>query len=237
MTEETSSAVIPGSVVWTLNSLRDPEQEPRTFAQRELSMEGESALIGLVMDVGAALKAAGYSFDRLATLLDDGPTDFDLLGEVISIGAASLPEIGTRAAGIFLGQYPTNLDGSPNAAYNENLLFLKGAMSIPRLIDMVRIYAAQNDYRRALRPFAQALGARMGPGSLPSGLDGALSDGGPQRLYGPDWRPPVGPTTQTPEETSPPANETESSSGPSTSSPPPATGRRSRSSGSTPAGK
>lgn len=237
MTEEQGSAVVPASVVWTLNSLRDPEQKPRTYAQRELAIEGESSLVSLVMRVGGALKEAGFDFDRLSSLFDDGPTDWQLLMDVLTIATAVIPDVATSASLIFLGVYRTTADGKPNESYGDEATFLRGAVNVARLIDMVRIYAAQNDYRRALRPFAQALGARTGLGSQPSDSDGAPSGDGPRRLYGPDWTPPAARLTQT-ETTAPPRpSETGASSEPSPSSSPPATARRPRSSGSTPAGR
>lgn len=238
MTEEQGSAVVPASVVWTLNSLRDPEQKPRTYAQRELAIEGESALVGLVMRVGGALKEAGFDFDRLSTIFDDGPTDWSLVVDVVSIASAVIPDVATEAALIFLGVYRTNLDGSPNAEqYESERTFLRGAINVARVIDLVRIYAAQNDYRRALRPFTQALGARTGLGPQPSDSDGDSSSDGPRRLYGPDWTPPAARQTPTPTTAPPRASETEPSSGPSPSSSLPATARPRRSSGSTPDAK
>jgi hypothetical protein len=157
------SAVFPATVEWTLRNPRT--QETRTFEQAELTIEGEARLLALVQQTARILSETAFPWDKLSALFDPAATaiDWPAAAEMLGTVAAQLPEVVAEAACIFLSVYPQNEDGSRNPAYDVDKRFLRSALNFTRFVDIIKVFAEQNDYQRLSLPFGKALeaGARV----------------------------------------------------------------------------
>lgn len=154
--EAAESAVFGPMVEWTLQNPRT--KETRTFTQTELMLEGETRLLGLVRRVAHLMRNSGITLEQLQALFaEDATLDWDLAMNLLDIASEQVPEIIAESAVIFCGVYPTDVDGKPDKDYDPTIRFMKQSLNFLRWTDMVRAFAAQNDYRRLARPFSRAL--------------------------------------------------------------------------------
>lgn len=160
---ELGSAAFPEVVEWTLRNPRTKEE--RQYEQTELTIEGESRLVALVQRVAANLTAEGFPWERLSDVFDPNtPTDWNLATSMLGIVASEMPEAVAESTCLFLGIYPSLEDGTRNPDFEGEKRFIRGAMTFSRWVDMVQVFAKQNDYQRLVSPFGRALatGAQMG---------------------------------------------------------------------------
>jgi hypothetical protein len=192
MAENQSPAVVTGTVEWELRSART--KAVRTFEQSELSIEGEARLVSLGRKLAVALGEMGYTLDELASVLNDEErTDWQFIFEVLTKAADYVPDLAADFGTVLLGIYPTEEDGTPNGAFETDRRFLRSALNMRTLVEMLQVFTVQNDYRRVLAPFGRTLSGTMAalrgrPQSVPSdtaepssaeqvvGTDGSLID-------------------------------------------------------------
>jgi len=199
MERELPSAVIPPSVEWTLRNART--KDVRVYEQSELSIEGEARLIVLGRRLGDVLTEGGYSWNDIPDVLGDESRAGDWAKgvEMVTYLAQYAPDLIAEAATVLLGVYPTNEDGSRNADYESERVFLRGALNVTRFVDMVRIFIAQNDYQRLIAPFSQTLAGAMGnlAAGTPASLDGEAPSSAPPEPSGAPSATPPSPSRRT----------------------------------------
>lgn len=185
MSDEPGSAVAVTTVEWRLYNPR--RQETRTFEQSELTIEGEARLIGLARKFGAVLEDAGYSFGDLGEFFDetkevDWPKALSLIERVSQFA----PDLIADALTVLLGIYPTNEDGTPNGDFEDTRLFLRGAVNIAHLSDIIRVFVSQNEYARLIGPFSATLSEAMDAYAAPRNASGTFDESGAQAIAGTD---------------------------------------------------
>jgi hypothetical protein len=170
------SATFPEVVEWTLRNKRTNEE--RRYEQTELTIEGEARLLGIVQKVAANLTAEGFPFDKLSTLFDvDRPIDWVLAAELLGMVSGELPDVVSDTTCLFFGILPTLEDGTRNPEFESERRFIRGAMTFSRWVDIVQVFASQNDYQRLAAPFGKALamGVQMGTPESPMLTESAAS--------------------------------------------------------------
>lgn len=199
----------------------------RTFEQSELSIEGEARLVGIARKIADVLAQTGYSWSQLTDVFTNEEfTDYQIVWDVVEKVGEYAPDLVADIGTILFAIYPTDENGVPNAAFEEDRTFLRGALNIRRLVEMFQTFVAQNDYRRLMAPFGLTLTETMAvlrgrpasadaPGSGAPSSDGSVVglDGSPLDLM------PEEPTEtpSTPSTTEPPESANETSSDPSES--------------------
>lgn len=200
----TTSVGMPPTRRWTLRNARSGET--REFQQSELPIEGEARLLAIVNDTAVKLVDTGFAFEKVPALFDDGPTDWDVVRDLLGAIVAFAPDAIVDATTALLNIYPTNEDGTRNAEYDKDWRFLKGSVKSTTFVEMLQWFAETNDYQRLAAPFGEIIGRAMAP---------VMTDQ---------------PSTTPMSDTSETAEISDDSSKPSTPSSPKATARRRRSS-------
>lgn len=154
------SASVPEAVEWTLRHPRT--KEVRHYEQIELVIEGEARLIGLARNAALALRSAGYSWDQLTSLFDDGPFNFELGFDLLGVVIETIPELAVEASMVAFGIFPVLPDGTRNEQYEGERAFLRGTIKTAHLWDMYEIARQQNDFARLLGPFSKTLAGALG---------------------------------------------------------------------------
>lgn len=154
---------LPERHVWVF---RDPDTgEERHYVQRELTMDGEVELFALIGRTVQALNGAGYDWVPLRIALsaakDKGPEalDWGAVARAFSAALLVVPTLGAEVAIILLGIFATDGHGQRNPAYADEAAFIRKDLRVGTLMEMLRVFAAQNDYDRLLLPFRQRAAA------------------------------------------------------------------------------
>lgn len=157
----TTSAGLPPAHEWSLRSKRSGQV--RTFEQSELTIEGEARLLGIVHEVAVRVTEDGFPWEKVGPLFEDGPTDWPVVIDLVGIISVRAPDAIGNVAACLLGLYPTNEDGSKNDAYDDDVRFLTGALNVVTFVEMLRVFAEQNDYQRLADPIGAILGRAAAP--------------------------------------------------------------------------
>jgi hypothetical protein len=152
---------LPEARIW---EFRNPETgESRKYAQRELTIDGEVQLIGLIGRTTERLSERNFPWDGVRDVLRDfeakgiESADWAAISRLMSLAMAELPEVAAEAVAILLNMFPTTANGERNPKFDEEVVFIRSALKFERLVDMVQVFATQNDYKRLAAPFVQAL--------------------------------------------------------------------------------
>lgn len=159
MADDLGSAVIPSTVEWTLQHKRT--KEIRTYEQTELAIEGEARLVGLAQQVGARLSETDFPWDMLVDLFSDETKPLDWDKAIVALGSVAdvAPNAVADSSLILFGVYLTRDDGTRNPDYEDQRTFLKGAVTFTQWTEILRTFAAQNDYQRLVGSFGRAMAA------------------------------------------------------------------------------
>lgn len=214
------TAATPETVDWALRNPRT--KEVRHYEQTELTIEGEARLIGILRVAAITLRENQFTWPQLESIFDDGPFQYDLALDVLGPLVSYAPDLLVDAALVFLGIYPTQENGTPNPAYEQERVFVKGSLKLAIVIEMIRTFVTQNDVARMLAPFSSTLAGVLG--SAPETTQAPDARAGESREPEPEpapafdpWVEPS-PTTPSPSATTttaPPENGTEIPSAPS----------------------
>jgi hypothetical protein len=139
---------------------RDPDTgEQREYVQRELTIEGEVALLALGSKAVDRLSAKGFPWSDLQTLIrqadQSGGMDWSLAQGLAARALGEVPDLGAEAAAVLLNILP---DSKVKGHYAEEVAFIRRSLKLMRLYDMLRLFMAQNDYDRLTAPFRSAVG-------------------------------------------------------------------------------
>jgi hypothetical protein len=171
------TAATPETVDWTLRNPRT--KEVRHYEQNELTIEGEARLIGILRTAAVALREHAFTWPQLESLFDEGPFQYDLALDLVGAVTSYAPDLLVDAALVFVGVFPTDENGQPNAEYEQHRTFVKGSLKIAMVVDMIRTFAAQNDIARMLAPFSSTLAGVLGSAAQPTQAPDAPVDGSP----------------------------------------------------------
>jgi hypothetical protein len=145
------------------NGVAQGEPETRTYIQQELTLDGEFHLFNLIAEGVPILKRADFPFERIMDVFPDedidasfGPEALAAVADMARVAASVAPDIITRMAAIVLGVFPTDIDRSPNPAYDDHVMFLRSSMKSADVVEMVETFIEQNDIERLRAPFARA---------------------------------------------------------------------------------
>lgn len=153
-----TSVAIPGPHEWKLRNVRT--DETRIFSQSELSIEGESRLLGLVKRTAEELNEDGFPWEAIGPLFEPGvDIDWMVASKLLGIIGDRMPDAFTELATILLGIYPTNEDDSKNPTFDSDRRFLKGSIKFALIVDMLKVFIEQNDYQRMADPIGAIIGA------------------------------------------------------------------------------
>lgn len=153
MAEESNGKGPPAIVQWKLAPPRSPSSE-RVYEQATLSLDGEARLLGLAGELAVKLKDSGVDWQRVDKLFDDPLGDPAYVMELIGVVTEVAPESIAEFCLVCFGVYPTDEDGRPDAAYLEHKKFVRSAVNLSKVADIVAVFVEQNDYARLARPFA-----------------------------------------------------------------------------------
>lgn len=153
-----AEAIDPGPIgafyEWRLQKkVRGGEPEERTYEQSELSIEGEARLLGMARKIGTLLKARDFDLAKLATMVNTGEPDWDLIVDALALITEEAPKVVAESVLILLSIFPTQEDGSPNPDYADHEQFIRHSVNSAKFHDMLRVFITQNDYQRLARPF------------------------------------------------------------------------------------
>lgn len=156
MTPE-GSILEPPKREWQFTSRKT--QEERVYLQQELTIDGEAALIGLVITVARQLADTGFPFQKLADLIgeEEQTLDWAVAEELLTHALTVAPRAGSEAAAILFGYFPTTEAGRLNPEYEEQVVWLRGVLHLADLVEVLEAFATQNDWERLQRPFGSAL--------------------------------------------------------------------------------
>lgn len=162
--DKTADKAIPSTVEWSLRNQR--RKDTRHYEQTELSIEGEARLLSLARRTGEVLQnEAGLDFDRIADMFSpDSKLDWGYIYHLADVVLERAPEIVTDATLVMFSIFPTEEDGTPNKNYEDERLFVRGAINLSKFSAILQVFAEQNDYRRLAGPFWTrlfALGERV----------------------------------------------------------------------------
>lgn len=154
MTEQ--SVLAPDVHVWVL--AKKKTREERTFYQSELTIDSEAALMGLASRVIGELAERGIPISSIGTLMSDaGEIDWPKVTGLLSQASPMIPQMASEVAAILCGYSPVNEEGRPAEDWTPTVAFMRGAISIPILVEMLQVFTEQNDYKRLSAPFATAV--------------------------------------------------------------------------------
>lgn len=163
------SILSPAVQVWTLTFKKTGEQ--RDFNQSELTIDGEAALMGLASRAIGELNAQGIPISAIGSMADlNGNVDWGVVTRLFTQASPLIPKLGSEAAAILFGYYPMDEMFKPEADWAPTVKWLRGAITIPLLVDFLQTFVAQNDYKRLSGPFAAAVraAATLGQSQAPS---------------------------------------------------------------------
>lgn len=183
------SPAFPDAVSWTFRNARSKEQ--RTYEQTELSLEGDARILGIGRHVLLQLNEGAVPWERLRSMFDeDAQLDWKLLLDVVGLTVEQAPTAVAEVVATLMGIFPTNEDGGRNPDYDGEVRFLRGALNISRVVDVLKVAATQNDYQRLLAPFSGTLtnAARLGMETAADRMGSAPSS---PALPEPDSEPPA----------------------------------------------
>jgi hypothetical protein len=161
--------------------------EVREYEQRELSIDGEVQLFSLIT---RSIERLGTDFpwDSLRETLrkaDAGQGlegfDWSTIGTLSSLAVIQVPGLASEAAAVFLGIFPTDTRGQRNPRFDEEVEFLRGALKMERLVEMLKVFAEQNDYKRLALPFWLRARAWLDQ-TMPRTTGSLLGSGSPEAL-------------------------------------------------------
>lgn len=158
------SVLSPDVHVWELALKKT--REARTFYQSELTIDGEAALLGLVSRTILQLAERGIPISTIGTLMDmaTNEVDWPKVTSLLSQASPILPQLGSEVAAILTGYYPIDEFGHPADDWKAAVAWMRGAISIPILVEMLQVFTEQNDYKRLSVPFATAVRAAISYG-------------------------------------------------------------------------
>ena len=139
--------------------------EPRTYEQRELSIDGEMQLFALVARTSERLREADFDFSRVGAVFGwgDDPdsasvenVDWKAVPALLAAAAQVAPAVLSEAAALMLGIFPMDQNGSRNKDWGDEVAFLRSSLHTADVVEMLETAAAQNDVERLLSPFARA---------------------------------------------------------------------------------
>lgn len=171
MTDE----AFPDVTVWTFPVRPRKGVEPRTYEQRELSMDGEARLFRLLAQSVERLRKNGFDFNALLALFPDidrndpaaalsqyRSLDFGQLAGLLATVADEVPFLLSEGAACLLGIFPTDHLGNRNASYNDDVAFLRQNLHISDVVTLLEVAWGQNDTERLLAPFVRVVKEVMG---------------------------------------------------------------------------
>ena len=144
---------------WTF---RDRDGEERTYEQRELTIDGEIQLFSLIGRSLGKLREVGFPFQDLAKVLPDNTTslenyDWNAAGELAALAAMAIPSLASEAMAIMFGQFPTDEHGRRNAAWTDEVAYLRRVIHVADVVEAADVFTRQNDMERLQAPFSAAI--------------------------------------------------------------------------------
>lgn len=158
MPDPEGSVLQPPEREWSFRNKRRDEE--RAYLQQELTIDGEAALIGLVIRMAKLLSDVGFPFQKLADLItsDEKPQiDWAVAEDLLTTALVLVPRAGAEACAILFGYLPTTEMGRPNAEYVEQVNWLRQCLHLSDIVAVLDAFAAQNDWERLSRPFGMAM--------------------------------------------------------------------------------
>lgn len=153
------SEAYPDVHEWTFTNKRTGES--RVYQQSELTLDGEMQAFALLARTVTRLREADFPFDRLENVFPaagGGLSDIDwaevavMLGQVASIA----PGLVSETAAVLLAIFPVDEHNKRNPDYPGEVAFLRSAMHLSDLVEMLEVASNQNDTERLLAPFVKA---------------------------------------------------------------------------------
>lgn len=159
-----TSVGVPEVRQWTLRNKRS--SETRQFEQSELTIEGETRLLAIVHEIVTSVD--DFPWEKIPPLFDeDRPIDWAVVIDLLGLVSKQLPDAIADVTCVFLGIYPTHEDGSADPEYDVTKRFIRGAIKLTDVVEMVRTFTQQNDYQRLADPIGAILGRAAAPRVAP----------------------------------------------------------------------
>ena len=156
---------------WTFPARPRANVTPRTYEQRELTIDGEMQLFSLLSRTVVRLRATGFEFERLGEVFvnpeGDTPEEaaaakgtirWDTAAVLIGQAAEVAPGAIAQLAALLLGIFPVDHQGVRNPGFADEVGFLREHIKMADVMEMLETAAEQNDVRRLTAPFAKARG-------------------------------------------------------------------------------
>ncbi len=140
---------------------KEGPDEKRIFQQSELTIDGEMQIFGLIAEAIPILQEAKFPFDQLPALFPEKAEDFGAdtllaVGGMATAIAKAAPDLITKATAIVLGIHPRDINGKPNADYDDQMLFLRLSIHTADVVEMFETFLEQNDIERLKSPLVAA---------------------------------------------------------------------------------